>query len=606
MNAAAKALKPMQVIDRDYRAALRRLRADPLRSAWSLARWALLRPGESSQPTPVNAHSGPAPLQHSEIDSAVIQAYRLALHRTPSAGECAAWTNQIMSGELGVGAMIEAIANSPEAQQVRARDEPKLEQPVAATYQDGEIDAAVIRIYQLALGRTPGKDECAIWTNQITAGHLSVGGMIEVIANSPEAQEKRAQGKLAPEVPNGRFVQFAFEELLGRGPLVDEIAHWDYRIASGILGRDRLVATLFTQRAERLLTRKAEPVLHDPSNAWVMGTDRFINVGDWQERAAAIPPDVPQPAIRPYPSLAISPGPEVLVSAIASLYCGGDYIEQFLENITSQTIFERCELIIVDANSPENEFEVIASYMKRFPNIVYHRASTRIGIYEAWNVGVEMARGRYITNTNLDDLRRHDSFERQAEILEKFPFVDVAYQDFYYSFDGKASVAKASTVGVKSELPIVTPYNLVRSNSPHNAPMWRRTIHDDVGLFDASYRSAGDHDFWLRSVQAGKVFYKLNDPHVVYFVNPDGLSTRPNTRGVEEGLRTTRENGRKIVSPRLLSSDESFMDELGEVLGDDVTLGENEAATPEWRYAAAQRALRQASIASRRTHALKG
>jgi len=603
----------MQVIDRDYRAALRRLRSDPLRSAWSLVRWVLLRPAQSSRPTQevplaatVGVHSGPALLQQSDIDSAVTQAYQIALHRTPSADECAAWTNQIMSGQLGVGAMIEVIAHSQEARQVRAQNGPKFEQAVAAGHQDDEIDAAVIRIYQLALHRTPSKDECAIWTNQITAGHLSLGGMIEVIANSPEAKAKRAEGELAPEVPNGRFVQFAYEELLGRGPLVDEIAHWDYRISRGMLGRDRLVATLFAQRAERLLTRKAEPVLHDPSNAWVMGTDRFINVREWQERAAAIPPDVQQPAIRPYPSLALSHSPEVLVSAIASLYCGGDYIEQFLENITSQTIFARCELIIVDANSPENEFEVIASYMKRFPNIVYHRASSRIGIYEAWNVGIEMARGRYITNANLDDLRRHDSFERQVEILEKFPFVDVTYQDFYYSFDGKASVAKASIVGVKSELPIVTPYNLVRSNSPHNAPMWRRTIHDDIGLFDASYRSAGDHDFWLRCVQAGKVFYKVNDPHVVYFVNPDGLSTRPNTRGVEEGLRTTREHGQKIVSPRLLSSDESFMDELCEALGDDVTREDNEAATPEWRYAAAQRALRQASIASRRTHASKG
>ena len=430
--------------------------------------------------------------------------------------------------------------------------------------------------------------------------------MIEAIASCPEALLAQQAENLVPEVPNGRFVQFAIDELLGRGPLVDEIAHWDYRIARGMLSRGAFVNTLFGQRAEQMLTHNGAALLHDPSKAWIMGTERFISVREWQEDAAKIPNDLPPVNERRYSSLALQKGTGVLVSAIASLYCGGEYIEQFLANITSQTVFSRCELIIIDADSPENEFEIIASYMARFPNIVYHRAATRIGIYEAWNLGVEMSRGRYLTNTNLDDLRRGDSFERQAEILEKFPFVDVTYQDFYFSFDGRASVGKTAQVGVRSELPVVTPYNLIRSNSPHNAPMWRRSIHADVGMFDDSYRSAGDHDFWLRCVEAGKVFYKVNDPHVVYFVNPEGLSTRPNSRGVLEGMRTTKEHSRRLISPKLLSTDAAFLEELGEILGDAIGLTHSEAATPEWRYAAVQRALRMASIASRQTHELKG
>lgn len=576
---------------------MRRLFSDAFHSAWRLAQRLLIRP-ETPAPSGSAIATAPvatvalAPHDVSEIDATVVRIYRLALHRTPSKEECAVWTNQIVAGHMRLSTMIELIAECPEA--------------VGLTPHDvSEIDAAVVRIYQLALHRTPSKEECAVWTNPILAGHMRLSSMIELIAESPEARVVRELEALAPEVSNGRFVQFTFEEILGRGPLVDEIAHWDYRFARGILARDRLVTSLFAQRAQQQLTRGGAPVLHDPSSAWVMGTDRFIKTEDWQSRAAKVPDDIPLPPLRPYPSLALAPKSEVLVSAIASLYCGGDYIRQFLENITSQSIFSFCELIIIDANSPENEGEVIRRYMERFPNIVYHRAATRIGIYEAWNVGIEMARGRYLTNTNLDDLRRVDSFERQAEILEKFPFVDVTYQDFYFSFDGRATVAKTAAVDVRSELPIVTPYNLVRSNSPHNAPMWRRTLHDDMGLFDASFRSAGDHDFWLRCVEAGKVFYKVNDPHVVYYVNPEGLSTRPNTRGVEEGQRTTREHGRKIVSQKLLCDDAEFMAELQAALGSSPVIGEAAADTPEWRYAAAQRALRKASIASRSTGAPK-
>ena len=39
----------------------------------------------------------------------------------------------------------------------------------------------------------------------------------------------------------------------------------------------------------------------------------------------------------------------------------------------SQTIFDRSELIIIDADSPDGEERIISHYMKRHPNIVYKR-----------------------------------------------------------------------------------------------------------------------------------------------------------------------------------------------------------------------------------------
>lgn len=464
----------------------------------------------------------------------------------------------------------------------------------------GEIDAVVMRIYHLALERTPSAEERQLWINEVLSHRMSVAGVVEAIAGSPEADLVRQRANVVPEVANGRFIQFAYEYLLERSPMLSEVVQWDHRFGRQNFGRSQLVLQLFAHRATEALTDRAQKPVHDPNHAPWMGTDRFIDIMEWQAKADRIGTNYQPVEPKRYASLSIPRRPEILVSAIASLYRGGDYIEQFLENITSQTIFAtHCELIIIDADSPENEAAAIARYMERFPNIVYHRAPTRIGIYEAWNLGVQMSRGRYLTNTNLDDLRRSDSFERQVEILEKFPFVDVVYQDFYYSFDGKAPFAKSAAVGFKSQLPVVTPYNLMQSNSPHNAPMWRRTLHDEIGMFDASFRSAGDYDFWLRCVQVGKTFFKVNDPHVIYFVNPEGLSTQPNTRGIDEANRSTRQHGHKLLSPWLLSSDEEFMHELSRLAGVPVALGETEQAAPDWRYTAAQRALRLHSAASR-------
>ncbi len=217
----------------------------------------------------------------------------------------------------------------------------------------------------------------------------------------------------------------------------------------------------------------------------------------------------------------------------------------------------------MDANSPEREDEVITKFQKTYPNIVYKRMNHRIGVYDAWNIAAEMARGRYVTNTNVDDLRRPDSFELQARALDHNPSVDVVYQDFFYTFDSSLSFEEVAQVGFKSDLPIITAQNLLMFNSPHNAPMWRKSLHQELGLFDTNFKSAGDWEFWLRCLWKGKSFLKINSPHVVYYINPEGLSTRPDTRGIEEGRQILRSYSRRLISPNLLLSRRAFAKLVG-------------------------------------------
>ena len=174
-----------------------------------------------------------------------------------------------------------------------------------------------------------------------------------------------------------------------------------------------------------------------------------------------------------------------------------------------------------------------------------------------------LARGRYLTTSNVDDLRARDSFELQAAALDRHAFADVIYQDFFYTLDPSLSFEQIAQFGFKSDLPIITPHNILQFNSPHNAPMWRKSLHDEVGLFDASYKSAADWEFWLRCVCEGKRFFKLNRPHVAYYQNPEGISTRPDTNGIEEARRIVRRYSRKLISSELLTPRSRFAESIG-------------------------------------------
>ena len=56
-------------------------------------------------------------------------------------------------------------------------------------------------------------------------------------------------------------------------------------------------------------------------------------------------------------------------------------------------------------------------------------------------------------------------------------------------------------------------------------PMWRKSLHENNGLFDDSYRSAGDWEFWLRCAFNGSQFKKYSQPLGLYYFNPQGVST---------------------------------------------------------------------------------
>lgn len=420
---------------------------------------------------------------------------------------------------------------------------------------DSLVQGAVRLAYGHFLHRQPTSGDMDVWVGAIRAG-LPVERFLADIAGCEEARVKAGIAEVGGGLSDGAFVMAAGDALFGRGLMPTETVAWQARLESGELTRDEMIRSVVGERirAASLSRRDASP--HDPDACSILGTSRVLTRGQWTERADELRREGPLQRQQPLPleERRFEHSGDYRVSMIASLYKGRRFIERFLDNIVSQTLFDHSELIVIDADSPDGEAEVIASYQKTYPNIVYKRINYRLGIYDAWNVGVELSRGRYITNTNLDDLRRCDSIELQADFLDERPDIDVVYQDFFYTFDPDLSFDEVERFGFRSQLPILTPNNLLLFNSPHNAPMWRKDLHGKVGLFDTRYRSAGDYEFWVRCLAAGRSFGKINAPHVVYYQNPDGISTRPDTRGVEEARDILRRYSQRLTRSALVQS----------------------------------------------------
>jgi hypothetical protein len=119
--------------------------------------------------------------------------------------------------------------------------------------------------------------------------------------------------------------------------------------------------------------------------------------------------------------------------------------------------------------------------------------------------------------------------------METDQSVDIGYQDLFYVFDKNLSWETILRTGIPTQFPNVSPHTLMSGACPpHNGPIWRRSLHDEVGLFNIEYKSAADLDFWIRCSLNGKKFLKMDSKHSSYFHNPKGMSTSRETPAIVE------------------------------------------------------------------------
>ena len=192
----------------------------------------------------------------------------------------------------------------------------------------------------------------------------------------------------------------------------------------------------------------------------------------------------------------------VKISVLVSTYASEEFMAECLDDLVGQSAADRLEIVVVDANSPQNEGGIVARYAERFPRINYIRTPERIGIYAAWNVAIRAARGEYLLSFSTNDRLAPDACEVLSRYLDEHPEVDLVYGDTHLTdlphqrFDSFSP--SQGPEGPAWSWPAFSYFDLIASCTVGPHPMWRKQAHAEVGYFDESYKSVGDQDFWLR------------------------------------------------------------------------------------------------------------
>jgi glycosyltransferase involved in cell wall biosynthesis len=211
------------------------------------------------------------------------------------------------------------------------------------------------------------------------------------------------------------------------------------------------------------------------------------------------------------------------VSIIVPSYNTAQYIGGTLESIFAQT-FHDFEVIVVNDGSPDTP--ALERAIGPFRERIRYLEQPNGGLAAARNAAIRVARGSYVALLDSDDEWEPEYLSVQVAALEADPTLDVVYPNA--RIVGDHPHAGRTYMDVCPSRGPVTIESLVTERcNVFVSVLMRRGLFDRAGLFDASFRSVEDFEFWLRVLAAGGRIGYHRRPLVRFRKRRDSLSADP-------------------------------------------------------------------------------
>ena len=176
-----------------------------------------------------------------------------------------------------------------------------------------------------------------------------------------------------------------------------------------------------------------------------------------------------------------------LVSVITAVYNGRAELGRCIESVLSQD-YPNIEHIIVDGGSTDGTVELLKAYGDR---IAHWTSEPDAGVFDAWNKGLDIAQGEWISFLGSDDIYLPGAVRGYMNAARENPGVHFLSSRIDW-------VHHTGYRRVRGE-PWVWPRFSRLMCTAHPGSMHSRKLFEQYGRYDTAYRSAADYELLLRA-----------------------------------------------------------------------------------------------------------
>ncbi|MGY3213806.1 glycosyltransferase family 2 protein [Mucilaginibacter sp. HD30] len=215
-----------------------------------------------------------------------------------------------------------------------------------------------------------------------------------------------------------------------------------------------------------------------------------------------------------------------LVSIIMPAYNAEIYIAAAIESVISQT-YKVWELLIINDGSTDATASIAQRYANEDSRIcVISQTNQRLGA--ARNTGLKQANGTWIAFLDSDDLWEPIKLEKQLQLSEKLPHVDMIFTSGWtFNYDNRADLFHYQTITGE-----YGPDEMYQKEFEVNhilvmSVIVKKTMTEAVGLQEVrpEFYGCEDWDYWLRMALNGAIFYGMADQLVYYRQHGSNMSS---------------------------------------------------------------------------------
>ena len=211
------------------------------------------------------------------------------------------------------------------------------------------------------------------------------------------------------------------------------------------------------------------------------------------------------------------------VSVVMAAYNYGQYIAQAIQSVIDQT-YTDWELVVVDDGSKDNTRDIVQPFLED-RRIRYFWQENR-GQPQTKNRGIGLSRGSLIAFLDADDAWMPTKLDRQVELFDRDPQLGVAYTGRCLIDPDGNRLAVEDRDMVRG---LVLRIAIRRTIPPFSSSIVRRSVLDDVGLFDETIQLAIDYELWMRVARKYSFDY-VDEPLLLYRTGHANLSRRSDER----------------------------------------------------------------------------
>jgi len=192
------------------------------------------------------------------------------------------------------------------------------------------------------------------------------------------------------------------------------------------------------------------------------------------------------------------------ISILMATWNCSSLLATFLRSLETQCAGD-WELLILDNCSSDGLSHLVHHYCEVHPHqVVRLSCQADTGIYDAWNRGIELARGNYLCFIGADDeFVSSESLQQLLDLTSSSSDL-VTCRNSYYSSDGRFLRDWGS------------PWRWRRMresmNIAHPGMLIKRELFTQYGFFDSSFQICGDYEWFLRlpkNMRSSHAEYKI-------------------------------------------------------------------------------------------------